>query len=219
MTVKLITPTPAEAVAKFAAQALRLLEAGFASEARRKEALGWLSRAYERARRAFSDQLLEGFPADPDGVRASPFEELYWGVPMELHQWRPGKHGALFAAYPAFAAQAYELTEIRDAIKAAMVDPRPAGTDHPLLTLAKTAEVDLAALRERRARTYRDTLDMGRRLGGLPVSVSRVFCANYGGTSWVRLDWYLRGKRTPFSIIAAAYDALVREGSIKEDAQ
>ncbi|HEY1878448.1 MAG TPA: hypothetical protein VGG68_00800 [Caulobacteraceae bacterium] len=219
MTVTRITPTPAEAVVKFSAQAIRLLEAGFASEARRKEALGWTSRAYETARRALCDLILANFPADADGVRKAPFEELYWGIPMELHQWRPGKHGALFGAFPAFVEQAANLLELRDAIKAAVVDPRPPRTDHPLLAEARISAEAEAALQTRHARTYQDTLDMGRRLGGLPVSVNRVFCANHGGTVWVRLDWYLRGERTAFSIIAAAYDQLVREGAIKEDAQ
>ena len=41
---------------------------------------------------------------------------------------------------------------------------------------------------------------------------------NYAGTEWVRLDWYLKGRRVQFSVVAAAYDRLVREGVIIEKA-
>jgi hypothetical protein len=194
------------------------LSAGFPSEARRKEALGYLNRAYSQMREKLSDVLLTQYPADADGVRADPFEELYWGVPMDLHLWKP-RHADLFKAYPGAVTEAAALIELRDAIKAAVIEPKPVREDHPLLTFAKTANVDLAALRDRRSGEYRDALDLGRKLNGLPVSVHRVFCANYGGTTWVRLDWFLSGKRTAFSVIAAAYDQLVREGSILEVAQ
>jgi hypothetical protein len=204
-------------VTNHADQAAALLAAGFASEARRKEALDLLNRAYSRMRDGLLNVLIAEYPADADGVRAHPFEDLYWAVPMDLHLWKP-RHADLLKDYPDACAQAAALTELRAAIKAAMVDPKPPRQDHPLLTFAKTANVDPAALRERRSGEYRDALDLGRKLGGLPASVHRVFCANYGGTTWVRLDWYLRGKRTPLSVIAAAYDQLVREGTIKEGA-
>jgi hypothetical protein len=57
----------------------------------------------------------------------------------------------------------------------------------------------------------------GEPLKGLPVSVNRVFCGNYAGTTWVRIDWFLSGNRVPFSTVAAAYQTLVDEGVIVED--
>lgn len=193
-------------------------DAGFAAEARRKEAQASVSRAYYHARQLCWGQLLDDFPAfqDADGVwqRAEPFAALDDAFPFDLHLWRP-KHAAILAnRYPLFVALVSELSELRAAIKEAMVEPKPVREDHPLLIQAREAAgIDPAKLRQR----YEDTLDLGRKLKGLPVSVHRVFCSNYAGSRWIRLDWYLRGRRTPFSIIAAAYDTLVREGTIKED--
>ena len=42
----------------------------------------------------------------------------------------------------------------------------------------------------------------------LPISVNHVYCANYHGTHWVRIDWFLRGRKTPFNVIAAAVDVV-----------
>ena len=194
-------------------QAEAALASGFASEARRKEAQSKLSSAFSKVRDAFTNKLLADFPRDEDGNRPSPFEELYWGVPNDLHLWRP-KVAAIFAAYPEFVAEADALADLRAAIKAAPVEPKPIPEDHPLVVFAKTANVDLAAIREKRMGDYQVALDLGRKLNGLPVSVHRAFCQNYGGTTWVRLDWFLRGRRVAFSVVAAAYDQLVREGTI-----
>jgi hypothetical protein len=210
-----MTTTTTTSAPSFADQASALLAAGFASEARRKEALALVSRAYDRLHRALLDQLIEQFPRDDDGVRAEPFEDLYWGHPSELHLWKP-RHIEQFRAYPEVVAEAKALFLLRGEIKAALIDAKPVRQDHPLLVFARSANVDLAALRERREGEYRDALDLGRKLAGLPVNVHRVFCCNYGGAQWVRLDWYLSGKRTAFSVIAAAYAKLVEEGVIVE---
>ena len=151
------------------------------------------------------------------------FDELYWGVPMDLHVWKP-KVAAKFAAYPEFVADCDALADLRAAIKVAPVEPKPVREDHPLLVLARKEPESFVDLNRRLQGEYRDALDLGRTLRdrkgapleGLPVNVHRVFCANYGGTTWVRLDWFLSGRRVAFSVIAAAYDALVREGVIVE---
>ena len=204
---------------KYADRAAAALASGFASEARRKEALSALSAAYDATRREFSDRLLEAFPATgefPRVERGMAFDELYWGVPMDLHIWKP-KVAAKFAAYPEFVADCDALADLRAAIKDALVEPKPVREDHPLLVFARSANVDLAALRDRRVKQYEDALDLGRKLGGLPVSIRRRWCRNYGGTTWVRIDWFLRGERVPFNTIAAAYQRLVDEGVIAED--
>ena len=202
-------------VAKYVDRAETALASGFASEAKRKEAQTALSTAYDQTRRALGDRLIADFPVrdETTGKRPEPFEALYWGVPMELHNWKP-KHAAIFAAYPEFVAECDALAELRAAIKAAPVEPKPVPEDHPLMVFAKTAAVDLGALRERRGAQYRDALNVGRAFKGLPVNVNRVFCSNYGGTTWVRLDWELNGRRVAFGVIAAAYQTLVNEGTI-----
>jgi hypothetical protein len=209
--------------AECADKAAALLEAGFASEARRKEALDYASRAYQNGRDAARDTLLPGLWNAEGTERDEAVLALLDAMPFDLHLWRAKHAQALASACPAWVAQVAALVELRAAIKAAPVEPRPVAQEHPLLVEArKTMGVDLAALRDRRVAQYTDALDLGRTLRdrkgeplqGLPVYVHRVWCCNYAGTVWVRLDWELNGRRVPFSTVAAAYDTLVREGTI-----
>jgi hypothetical protein len=196
----------------YADRASLALDMGFKSEAARKTALDHVSTAWRSVRDIAQHTMLAapGYADDPAA------RERYFAFPMDLHHWRP-KHDA---AYPDAAEAVAPLLSLRAAIKAAPVEPKPIREDHPLLKLARSAAgIDLIALRDRRVKQYQDALDLGRRFKGLPVSVNRVWCSNYGGTVWVRLDWYLRGERTPFGTIAAAYDALVREGTIIEESR
>jgi hypothetical protein len=190
----------------------------FTSAARQKEALGHLNSAYEHLRSmAHGVAVQAGWDRMPEGARIAEWtdaEQAILDMPFGLHQWRP-KHSA---ACPEQAEGVESLLAMRDEIKAMPIDPRPVREDHPLLIEArKEAGVDLAALRDRRVKQYQDALDFGRTFGGLPVGVTRVWCRNYAGTVWVRLDWHMNGRRVPFNTIAAAYDKLVREGSIIEE--
>ena len=192
--------------------AAAMLAAGFASEAKRKLALRTLSAAWEALRDNISDALLAD--RDTEAGMSQALTDLYYALPFDLHHWRP-KHSA---DHPAWAEQVEALVDLRAAIKAAPVEPTPPREDHPILVAARDAVgVDLEALRDRRVKQYTDALDLGRKLGGLPVYVNRVWCQNYARTVWVRLDWFLEGRRVPFNTIAAAYDRLVREGVIKPD--
>src|SRR4029077_14816759 len=103
-------------------------------------------------------------------------------MPFDLHLWR-AKHAEALAALPAFVADVEALVDLRAAIKAAPVEPKPARVDHPLLVAARsTAGLHLVALRDRRVKQYTDALDLGRTWKALPASVHRVFCCNYAGT-------------------------------------
>lgn len=194
--------------------AAALLAAGFASEAKRKAALDTLSAGWRALRDNISAALLAD--RDTEAGMSQALTDLYYALPFDLHHWR-SKHSA---DHPAWAEQVEALVDLRAAIKAAPVEPKPAREDHPLLVIARVVPdaLDWESLRDRRVRQYADALDLGRRLGGLPVNVHRVWCVNYAGTEWVRLDWYLKGRRVQFSVVAAAYDRLVREGVIIEKA-
>lgn len=197
----------------YIAQAAAAFDAGFASEAARKNALADLGRAYDRAREDFMHALIAEHP-HVDGVgRGDLFETLYWGVPMYVHIWGP-KQDALFAAYPDLLAKVAECRDLRAAIKAADVAPRPVRVDHPA---AVRVQKTLAEMMAARNVSYIAAVDLGHVLGRLPVSCAGHYCRNEGGTTWVRVDYYLRGRRTAFAVIAAAYDALVRDGTIVEE--
>lgn len=91
--------------------------AGFASEAKRKEALDYTNRAYEIARGVHHELLRSEFPWN-EATRSYPqaYYDLSDIAPYGLHQWRP-KHAAQLAAYPDFVAKVTSLAALRDGIK------------------------------------------------------------------------------------------------------
>jgi len=190
----------------------------FTAASRQKEALAFVGSAYDHLRSiAVHDARHAAWARMPEGARFAEYtdaEEAILDMPFGLHQWR-AKHSA---ACPEQAEAVESLVAMREAIKAMPIEPKPVREEHPLLRVARDeAGVDLDALRNRTMKQYQDALDLGRKFKGLPVSVYRVFCVNYAGTTWLRLDWYLRGQRVPFNTIAAAYEQLVREGTIVEE--
>lgn len=102
--------------------------AGFTSEAKRKEALDFVSRAYDTARGIFGRQLQAEFPWD-EAARSWPQAYLALSdvAPFGLHQWRP-KHAQALAAYPDFVAKVESLAALREGIKGQTLvakQPRP----------------------------------------------------------------------------------------------
>lgn len=91
--------------------------AGFTSEAKRKEALDFVSRAYEIARSQFGEVLRVEHPYD-EAKRSYPAAYLALSdvAPYGLHQWRP-KHAAALAGYPGFVAKVESLVALREGIK------------------------------------------------------------------------------------------------------
>lgn len=203
---------------EYLTRAQTAFDAGFKSEAARKLALNELTRAFEYGvRKPIHAKLL----AIPHHKRGEGWNELYYGAPDYPHAWT-AKVADRYIDHPEARDFAAECVELRNAIKAATIAPRPPVEDHPLLTKVRKTFMD--EMKARRA-NFDNIIDISRAIAGkrgeplkgLPVSVRGHYCQNYGGTTWVRLDWYLRGERTAFSVIAAAYDQLVREGVIVEE--
>lgn len=101
---------------------------GFTSEAKRKEALDFVNRAYEIARDVFGDTLRKQFPWD-EAARSWPAAYLAISdvAPFGLHQWR-AKHAQALAGYPDFVAKVESLVALREGIKGVELQakqPRP----------------------------------------------------------------------------------------------
>jgi hypothetical protein len=90
---------------------------GFTSEAKRKEALDWASRAYGEARSILGAELRAQFPWN-ETTRSYPaaFLALSDVAPHDLHQWRP-KHAQALAGYPDFVGRVTTLAALREGIK------------------------------------------------------------------------------------------------------
>jgi hypothetical protein len=198
--------------------AIAALAQGFKSEANRKAANADIARAFDDLTSNLRDELIAAYPTrNEDEAVGVEFNALYWHLPAGAHVWN-AKAAARFAAFPDYCAKVEALAALRVEIKAAPIEPKPVREDHPLLVEARKNAPSFAELNAKRGEQYRDALNIGRVFKGLPVSVNRIFCVNYAGTQWMRLDWFLNDRRVPFSVIAAAHDQLVREGVIKEEA-
>lgn len=98
--------------AEYLSLARTLLAQGFATKAARKDAIEYVTRAFDCAKADITNALLA------PGVDRSTdiWKKLYYGLP-DCHVWK-AKHAELFAAYPA-CRRLTECAELRATIKAA----------------------------------------------------------------------------------------------------
>jgi hypothetical protein len=185
-------------------RATAALEAGFATKAAQKDALADVATAYFRVREIASEAAL-----------AAKDDATYWGLPFDIHQVREAKHAAFFGEE--WSRVAF-LVDLRNAIKSSEIvrveSPNKAETE-----LRARVERTISEEMARIGKQYADAIDLGRILKGLPVSANSHYVTNEFGTTFIRTFWYLNGELTRFNVIAAAYEALVHEGTIVENAE
>lgn len=111
--------------AEFTARALAAFEAGFNTQAAKKDALSDLGRAFEAMTRAIRDRVLDA--SGPERKMTPEQEDLYWKLPNTLNNWRP-KHAAmvlkLFPEAAQGVAQIDKLFELRTKLNDAPVAPK-----------------------------------------------------------------------------------------------
>lgn len=114
-------PTPEQRIARAAAA----LEAGFATQAAKKDAMGDLSWAYETATRVIKDACLD---TRAGADRMSPeVEAAYDAVPYSVAHWRPKHAEAVVKALPALAPEVAlieRVVALRAQVAAAPVAPK-----------------------------------------------------------------------------------------------
>lgn len=202
------------------ANASAAFEAGFASEAARKRALGEINYAYDKAK----DEVMKAILAARSPETEEENHKDYWSIPMYVHHVRPA-HLATAAKYGNAFAIVPDMIALRDAIKAAEIAPLPVKPE---------AEVKAAAVRksivdemERRKAMFVEGLDLGRVFAelyprknkageivpsaSLPVSVNAHWVRGHKGTDFVRHFFYLNGKLTPLNTIMAIAQTLDAE--------
>ncbi|QWY83645.1 hypothetical protein [Rhizobium phage RHph_X2_26] len=222
----------------YTAKAIEVINAGEAIKVRVKEANEDLGRAFDAKRRVIMDACLEVFRVEREAGRATIVDgreayetgsamdlatAAYYGMPYGLHQWRAAKHAAMVraafgATLDATLAEIDGLAALRDAVKAVPVVAREAKgetTEQKIRARVLKSFAELSA--ERRAQFDWATAII-RELNAelpevkrLPVSVNHVYCSNMHGTNWLRIDWYFRGQKTAFNVIAAAAEKVTDE--------
>jgi len=175
---------------------------GFSTKAQQKDALNFLANAYFRLREIASEAAL-----------AAKDDDAYWGLPLDLHQIRAKKHAAFFGADWDKVAKLVSLREIVKAEEINRVE-----VDNSEKELRARVERTISEEMARIGKQYADAIDLGRVLKGLPVTANTHSVTNRFGTTFLRTIWFLNGKLTRFNVIAAAYEALVKEGTIVENA-
>lgn len=168
----------------------------FAAKSHKKDALAYVSGAYQIIRDANGRFALDHLS-----------REDYWAIPFDLYQIRE-KHMRLFdlalhADLDKLVALRAELKEM-DVIKPA---PKSDRVEKKHKEVAKTVHEMI----EKRMAQYHEAIEIGRLFGGLPVSATPHLVTNEHGTTFTRCFYYLDGKMTPLAVIMAASDALARE--------
>jgi hypothetical protein len=228
-------------VRDYTAKAVAIVNAGSAIKSRVKEANEDLARAFDLQREVVQNALLDVMREERNAGRAviesgrevyaedsmmAKANAAYYAFPFQLNHFRP-KHKEAVEAVIGTAiedtfAKIEELVALRAEVKAVEVVKfdRKEPTfeenikDRVLKSFAevnaeKKAQFDWAAeiIREMNAE-----LPYEAEKGLLaPISVRPVYCMNYAGTAWVRIDWYFRGDKMASNLILAAVGKIVDE--------
>ncbi|QIG65779.1 hypothetical protein phiOC_p114 [Ochrobactrum phage vB_OspM_OC] len=144
-----------------------------------------------------------------------------WDIPFNLHQVREVKHKEVMGdVWPRVA----ELVEMRNAIKAMPIITRQPKVETPEQKIVRTLKEEIERRKEKfdiakRACELFGQVVFSEKLQkevlSLPISTYPVYCTNSFGTSWVRIDWYLRGEKTAFNTICAAAEEIMKEKGLR----
>lgn len=177
----------------------------FSCKAHKNDALKDVARTYEkRVDAVLNKSILDRLTAYlrcGDGENEKRYNELYWSIP-DLHCWRP-KHSKMFAEFPEIVAEAESLFELRNAIKAAEIEPKKEKEIDPREEKVYKA---IAAEMEARKASFVRGLDLAEIFGGLSVYANSHMVTNSHGTTFPRTFFYLFGKLTALDVIIAVHE-------------
>lgn len=218
----------------YTAKAVAIVNAGSAIKSKIKEANEDLARAYAEKREVIMNACLDTFAAVRGDrpydaaieaeINETGANKLYWAMP-DFHNFK-AKHAAMirevFAAeHDAVIAAIEDLVALRAELKAVEVvkfEKKETIEDKIKTAVLKGFEDTIADRRAQfnwaseiiRALNENLPYEAGKGLFA-PVSVQPVYCRNYFGTAWVRIDWYFRGEKMAFNVIMAAVGAIADE--------
>lgn len=109
---------------KFLNRAMSAFEAGFTTQAAKKDAMSDLSRVYGDLRGSIQERVLE----IPREQQTPDQTAIYWDLPQDLHNWRPKHADLVLRVFPGEAGkvdQINALFELRGKFNAAPVNKAP----------------------------------------------------------------------------------------------
>lgn len=200
--------------------ALERFNAGLDCEARRKEVLADLNRAYDLAhddlqRACLDSRVIENGEIVSDMSEAA--NSVYWDLPSYPHQWKP-KHAEMVRAafgegFEPLLREIEGIVALRAEIKAAPVNPAPVREVSPYEVKVRAKLEDIRA---KRKADYLEAIELGEIFGGLPVSCNAHIVHGHKGAVFWRRFFYLRGRLVALNVIIAAAQKLERR---KEEVQ
>lgn len=180
-----------EKVTNIMASVLEMIDAGFSSKARQKEALEQVSHAWHMVR---DEVLSQNYGGETNFV---------WEMPLDLHHCTTKKMDALRAfegiqGFDHFEFWVSQLRDLREAVKAVPVVKQAPKNQ-------KVAEVYQNVID--RIKQHDDLVDVADIFGGLQVSATphSVF---RDGKWFLRVFFYVNGKLTPLATIIAAAETI-----------
>lgn len=207
----------------YTAKAAAVVAAGAAIKSRIKEALEDLSRAYDKQREVIMKECLEVFRNDrEEGIEVNAeADALYYAMPYSLAHFRT-KHVEMIrkvfgSAFEDVITNIENLVALRNELKSVEVAKfeKTETTEDKIKARVLKSFAELSA--ENKAQfdwasaIIREMNEEFAEVERMPVYVNTVFCQNYHGTMWVRIDWYFEGQKTAFNIIAAAAQKIMDE--------
>lgn len=214
----------------YTAKAVAIVNAGAAIKVRIKEANEDLARAYDVQKQVIMNACLDLFrAAREDGktheeINAMPANALYYAMP-DLHVFK-AKHAdairAVFTDKEDVIAAIEELVELRAGVKAAEVikfERKEQTVEEKIKDRVLKNFAEVAADRRAQFNWAAEIIrEMNKELPyeadkGLlaPINCRPVYCMNYAGTAWVRIDWYFRGEKMAMNVILAAVGKIADE--------
>lgn len=206
-------------VRDYTAKAAAIVNAGAAIKSRIKEANEDLARAYEVAEEAIKSYYLN---IDYDARHADQKKtDLYYTFPA-LHNFKEKHVDLIRAAYgDTFDAdiipQLQNLVALRAEVKAVEVVKmeRKDNTEEKIKERAlKSFEEWMKDRKETFDWTkaimsaFNEEVELADDVELKGVRINQVFCQNYAGTRWIRIDWFMMGRKVPFQIIMGAAEAV-----------
>ena len=181
-------------------------EAGFTSKAAQKRSLTNVSYAYDVVHREVANAILKQINQVRGTAEEQKFNDLYWAVPMDLHQVRE-KHFALLVDYPEFE-KVRDLINLRNEIKVAEIIKAVRDVNEEKV---KAVYQTIENLIKTRKESYLRGYDLSEMFGRMSVHVNSHYVYTRHG-SYIRNFFYLFGKLTALNVIIAIHQQREKEG-------
>ena len=194
-------------------KALELLEKGFSSKAAQKNALDYVSRAYDmlynETHMAWIAHSLEATEATSNNLVANDNYSqmvILHDLPFSLHHLSEKKHNTEANTCGSEWSKFADLKALRDLIKAEeIVKVEPA--EKPLADLKARVEKSMVDVFEADKSSYIYGLKLAKIFGDLPVTMNVHYVTNQFGATFPRAFYYMAGKLTKLNIILAVMQA------------